>query len=733
MTLTGIGGVGKTRLALRAAQEMKRAFPDGLCLVELASLTDPALLADSVIDALGLREQSTRDRATVVCDYLRERRMLLVLDSCEHMVGAAADFVDRVLRAAPEVRILVTSRQALRIAGEYVYQVPRLPVPDPDEPIEPGTATRYPSIALFVERSESVVPGFAFTSENEAAVVRLCHRLEGIPLAIELASVRLRVLTVNELANRLDHRFQLLREGSRNLPERHQTLQALIDWSYDLCTPEEQTLWERASVFAGGFDIDALEVVCTDETLPSQAILDTVAGLLDKSIFVREGQDKYSRFGMLETIRAYGQARLAESGREPALRLLHRDWVLQMVETADSEWAGPRQEEWANRLQLERPNLRRALDYCLAEPSEARAGMRLAGVPWFWLAMGHLAEGKLWLDRVLALDAEPTRERAWALATDACLAAVQGDATAATALVEEARALAVRLEDPAALAYTTYVRGVCRFQDTDLAGAIPLFTEALRQYSDTAVAAQYSDLVRMDLATAYVLLGEAAMAAEMIDEILERCRATGERWELSYALWGRGFLKLTDGEFGQAEADLCEAIKIKRAFHDTLGLALSLELLGWTTATQGNADRAATLLGGANTFWKTLGSLLMGSMHLIAQRSEKEKLARDAIGNAQFDAAFERGGAFTVEELLAFALREEMPSVPEAPIFTPALTRREREVADLVHEGLANKDIAARLVISLRTAEGHVENILSKLGFTSRAQIASWVAQQRVD
>ncbi|MFF8605655.1 ATP-binding protein [Streptomyces sp. NPDC015346] len=738
MTLTGIGGVGKTRLAFRVARELRRAFPDGVCLVELASLKDPALLPPTLIDALGIPEPSARPSMTAVCDHLRERRMLLLLDNCEHLVEAAADLADQVLRAAPDVRILATSRQALRIAGEHVYPVPPLPAPDPEDPPEPGTATQYPSVALFAERSVAVVPGFALTPDNEAAVIRLCHRLEGIPLAIELASVRLRVLAVDELANRLDDRFQLLREGSRNLPERHQTLQALIDWSHNLCSPAEQALWARASVFAGGFGMDALERVCTDDTLPTHAVIDTVAGLLDKSIFIREEQGKYVRFRMLETIRTYGQARLAESGDEPALMRRHRDWCLRLVETVDEEWGGDKQQDWASRLELEHANLRRALDYCLSRPGEARVALRMAAVPWFWMAMGYVTEGKLWLDRALALDQEPSRERAWALATASYITMTQGDEPTATALAEEARSLAARLGDRAALAYATHVLALCHclragLAEADLPGAVPLFAEALQRYADAEVPAAYPNFARIELASVHILLGEADKAAEVVDDLFRRCQAAGERWQLSYALWERGFLKLIRGEVDAAESDLCEALRIKRSFHDTLGLALVLEVLAWTTVAKGEAERAATLLGGTAALWKTIGAPLVGSTHMIARREQFEKAAREKIGKAAFDAAFGRGRALTAEETLALALRERVQPAPETQPPAPALSRREREVADLVSEGMSNKEIAARLVISPRTAEGHVEKILTKLGFATRTQIASWVVQQQAD
>ena len=413
VTLVGVGGVGKTRLAVHVARDVQRAFPDGVFLVELAALTDPALLPHTVIDALAIPEQSSRAPMNILADYLRHRQTLLVFDNCEHLLESAAEITAALLRSTPGLRILATSRQALRVPGEHIMPVPTLPVPAPDVPFVPGFATQYAALALFAERAAAVVPGFAITAENEAAVLRLCQRLEGIPLAIELAAVRLRVLAVADLATRLDRRFQLLTEGSRTAPERHQTLRAAIDWSFDLCTPAEQLLWARASVFAASFDLEAVEAICADGRLLPEAIIDTVAGLTDKSIFIREEHAGRVRFRMLETIREYGQARLRESGTEPALKQRHRNWYVRLVEEASAEWFGPRQEGWSTRLLLEHANLRIALEFCLAQPDQVRIGLHLAGIPWFlWVACGFLTEGRYWLDRALSLDNDPSPERA---------------------------------------------------------------------------------------------------------------------------------------------------------------------------------------------------------------------------------------------------------------------------------------------------------------------------------
>ncbi|NUR29108.1 MAG: AAA family ATPase [Catenulispora sp.] len=732
VTLIGVGGVGKTRLAVQVAREVRRAFSGGICLVELAALRDPALLPHTVIDALGIREQSARPPLEVLCDHLRGRQALLVLDNCEHLLEAAGQLADAILRAAPDLRILATSRQALLIAGEHVFPVLPLSLPDTQVSWTPGTATQYPALALLADRAAAVVPGFDITSENEAAAIRLCRRTEGIPLAIELAAVRLRVLTVDDLADRLDRRFDVLRGGGRNLPERHKTLQALVDWSHGLCAPAEQLLWARASVFAGSFSLEAAEAICADTDLPVGDVLDTLAGLTDKSIFLRDEQGGHVRFRMLETIREYGHFRLRDSGSEQQVRRRHRDWYFGLLEQAAVEWFGPQQEAWAERLQLEHANLRTALESCLSEPDQARTGLRIAGISWYlWLALGLMTEGRLWLDRALALDTEPSHERAWALATNAYIAVFQGDEDAGMALPEQAHRLAVQLDDPTARAYATHLLALRGYLSTDLDGSIPLFLAALELYAEYDVPLDYPNGLRIQLTIAYLLLGRTADAAEVVREVHSQCEQAHERWLLSYALWGHGFLELIHGNLAQAEKDLCEALRIKRRFNDTLGLALVLDVLAWTTVAKGNSERAAVLLGSASQLWRTIGAPLFGSKHMLAQREQFEEAAREAVGPAAFDAAFARGTGLTVEEAIALAVGETV-SPSGAPQRTgTVLTRRELEIAELVADGLSNKEIATRLVISVRTAEAHVEHILTKLGFASRAKIATWVTDQR--
>lgn len=730
VTLTGIGGVGKTRLALRLASEARRAFPDGIGVVELASLNDPTLLPHHLLETLGIRELSSRDLVEVLCDRLSGQRMLLVLDNCEHLITAAADIVDMLLRAAPGLRVLATSTRPLRLSAEHVFTVAPLPIPAEGERFDPGAATQYPAVSLFADRSNAVVPDFALTLENEAAVVRLCQRLEGIPLAIELAAVQLKVLSIEALTQRLDDRFALLREGSRDLPERHRTLLAVIDWSHDLCTPAEQVLWARASVFSGGFTVEALEAVCTDGSLPAEAILNTVAGLLDKSILVREQVGSLVRFDMLETIRAYGQSALLEGGFEGDVRRRHRDWCWKLLDSAGREWMSARQEDWAATLLLERPNLRTALDWSLTEPGEARTAQYMAAAPWFWLALGNFAEGRLWLDRALALDDSPGIERSWALATSAYLAVCQGDTGVVPGLLRQA--LDASPESPEVRAFAQHVLGTQRNIDGDLEGAVAALSDAIDQFEATDLPGHYADVSRIELASAFILSNQLEAAEPILDELFERCNASGERWQLSYALWGRGFISLLRGDVQAAEIDVTESIRIKRHFQDSLGLALTIDLLAWITVARGDADRGASLLGAADALWHTVGSPLIGSTHLLNLREEYEARARQTLGETEYRTAFDRGTPLTVERATALALNEHRrPSAQPSPRASTTLSRREREVAELVGEGLSNKEIAAKLVISVRTVEAHVEHILTKLDFTARTQVAHWVAQQR--
>ena len=405
VTLTGIGGVGKTRLALRAAAGLRRAFRDGAWLVQLDRLRDPELVAQAAAEALGLQGRPGYAAAATLADYLAGRQLLLVLDNCEHVVDAAAKLADLLLRAAPGLRVLATSRESLNTTGETVLAVPPLAAPEAGQRLTVAGLARFPAAGLFAERAAQAMPGVALTEEDMAAVAGICRRLEGLPLAIELAAARLPVLSPAQIDARLGDRLGLLTRGSRTQPARLRAVRASIEWSYELCSQAERLLWARLSVFAGGFELDAAEGICADHRLAAQEMLEVLGALARKSVLVVTHGEGVARYRLPEALREYGQERLHESGQCTPLRRRHRDWHEQLARRADTDWLSPRIADLTARLFREHANVQAAQDFCQAEPGEAEAGLRIAVHAWFfysWIA-GYVSEGRSRLARLLAL------------------------------------------------------------------------------------------------------------------------------------------------------------------------------------------------------------------------------------------------------------------------------------------------------------------------------------------
>ncbi|MGQ0844594.1 MAG: ATP-binding protein [Sporichthyaceae bacterium] len=727
VTLSGVGGVGKTRLALQAAAELSPRFPDGVWVVELASLADPALLPHTIVDSLGIAQRSARDPMATLTEFLRRRRVLLILDNCEHLLDRAAEVVDGLLRAADRLHVVTTSRQRLGVTGEIVVRLAPLEVPPSGEPLSPE-AGQYNALRLFAERAAAVVPGFVVDGENVEAVTRVCQRLEGLPLALELAAVRLRVLPIDELAARLEDRFALLVEGGRTAPARHRTLRATVDWSYELCTRDEQLLWARCAIFSGTFDLGAVEAVCSDDDLPTTAVLDTLASLVDKSILIAE-QVCGARFRMLETIREYGLARLGEAGVAPEFRGRHCAWYLRLVAAACAEWFGPEQGAWCERLRLEQPNLRAAIDVGFADGGDTEGGLELVGRPWFLWVCLFRADGRHWLDRALDSTTAPSVHRSRALATAAYIASLQGDRAAADTLLDEGAASLELIHDPETAAYLLHVRGVYALFFGESAECGRLLTAALAEYDGLPIAEDLRVVAQIQLSLSLIFLGDLTTATALLDECRTRCQEAGEEWLLSYALYGLGLARFAAGELTAAADFIAQSLQIKRVFGDSLGLAMALDLIAWIRAEQGANAPAATLLGAAAHLWHAFGVELFGSSHWLAHRRRCEERTRAALGSA-YEAAVELGANLSIDDALSYAFAPPGPLALGHSAAT-ALTVREREVAVLVANGLANRAIATELHVSQRTAETHVQHILTKLGFQSRAQIANWVGERR--
>lgn len=729
LTLTGVGGVGKSRLGLRVAAEAQRGFADGAWLVEFAAVEDEELLASAVAATLGAVNRSVRPPVDALLEHLADARLLLVLDNCEHLLDACAVLVGKLLGGAPGLRVLATSRQPLGIDGEHVLGVAPLSVPEVNRPLPAGGLGEYEAVQLFTERAAAAAPGFAVTDANRQVVVRLCQRLDGVPLAIELAAVRLRALSVEQVLERLDDRFRLLTGGSRVALSRQRTLRATIDWSSALCSPGERVLWARASVFSGGFDLRAAEAVCGGDGIATADVLELVAGLVDKSVLLREEHEPWARYRLLETVRQYGRERLVESGQETVVRARHRDWYQRLVEPSATERFGPDHVRWLVRVDRDWANVRAALDFCVSEPGQAGAGMRIAaGLRDYWMVNGT-PEGYHWFGRALALaPEEPSAARFEALWVYVWLALGWGDTATVPRRLHECRALARQLRDPVVFARVVDLSGVVAMYQGNIRRAYRLLERALTSYRALRDAqARWGCLLH--LAVISFVTDRTAPYAE---ECLALAEAHGSEWHRSWAQWIAGVECLRRGEPGRATLLLRESLRfdqsLRMPIEEPWRIAHCLEGLAWTAAAEGKHDRAARLFGAAHPIWRSTGTLPTNALTLGVPHDRYETQVRDALGDRAFTAAFQRGATLTADRAIAYAL-ENKPAARlrlAAPEAAAVLTRRECQVAELVAQGLSNKDIAAKLVIAQRTAETHVERILTKLGFTSRTQVAVW-------
>ena len=743
VTLTGVGGVGKTRLALRAAAGLRRAFGDGVWLVQLDQLRDEALVAQAVAGALGLHDRVGFSPEAALAEYVADRQLLLVLDNCEHLVDAVAKLADLLLRGAAGLRVLATSRESLNIAGETVLPVPPLPAPGPRQGLTVAQLGRFPAVGLFAERAGQVVPGFAVTEANGAAVAGICYRLEGLPLAIELAAARARVLSPEQIRARLGDQLGLLTRGSRAHPARQQALRASIGWSYELCSEPERLLWARLSVFAGGFELDAAEGICADDRLAAADVLDLLAALADKSVLIAEHLDSAVRYRLPEILREYGQERLQESGEYTVLRRRHRDWYEQLAAQADTGWLSPQTADRVARLFREHANVQAAQDFCQADPGEAEAGLRIALHVWlfYYIDGGYVSEGRYRLGQALARAREPTVWRARGLLLASLLATASGDRDAALALLEQGTGLARRLDDPATTAFAAYCAAVfCTFGG-DLQQAIAHYEDGLAVVPAAAAHARQHALLLLNLANAAGLAGDEERAVACHREF---AALTGTGGGLShpshsgYWLWVQGLAAWRRGDLGRAAGLQQQSLRLREGLNDLRRSTLCVEALAWIAASGRQYERAAVLLGAAAGLWRSMGTTLDGYGHLAGFQRDCERQARQALGQTAFQAAYTRGLEIPAEDALAYALQqppEEPPKKPSAPAVAGGalLTSRELQVGRLLARGCSNKEIAAELVISSRTAEGHVERILTKLGFTSRAQVAAWAAASPPD
>ncbi|TDB97993.1 BTAD domain-containing putative transcriptional regulator [Actinomadura sp. 7K534] len=670
VTLTGVGGVGKTRLALRVAAEAAASFPDGAWLADLAVLaprTDAEQLDRTVAESLGLRDQSARAPADAVADHLRDRRVLLVLDNCEHLVQAVAALALRLLRAAPGLRILATSRERLGVPGEHVLVVPGLAVPDEEGGERDGAAGAAgcaEAVRLLADRATACAPGFAVTSRNRDAVVQLCRRLDGIPLAIELAAVRLGSLGVAEILDRLDDRFRLLAMPRTGGGGRYrQTLGGVVDWSHELCTAGERLLWARLSVFAGGFDLEAAEAVCTGEGVARDEVMDLLAGLVNKSIVLAgDDSDGRTRYRLLETIRGYGWQRLRERGGQAEIRLRHCRHYRDLAVRAAAGWCGPDEIAWLRRLRRELPDLRAALEFCGGDPEHAGLGLEIAvqlirARSWFF--SGTIGEGRHWLERLSARpDRPPPGVRAHAAAMRAFLVIVQGDRAAVPAAMAACRA-EVGPGSPES-AYIEGVHALLIQSDPVSLGRLAHAREGFRAEGRPGDAL----MATMFWAMSAVFLGGRDAAFHACDVFRTDAETARAEWLESWALWSGGLAELRHGDPVRALPLLRDAVVRQRAVEDEWGPVWDVEALAWTAAAVGHHRHAAVLLGAAHRMRTATGVAMIGLSPFQAAHAETVRLVRGALAEDSYADAWSRGD--TAEDVagLVLAVTDEISAAP---------------------------------------------------------------------
>jgi non-specific serine/threonine protein kinase len=738
VTLVGPGGIGKTRLGLQVAVELIPHFESGAWVVELAYIDDPALLSQGVASTLGLREAPDRPLLEDLVGFLQAKQILLVLDNCEHLHRACAQFVHELLAFCPRVHILVTSRESLHIAGEATWPVPPLGLPDLANLPPMEELVRYESVRLFVDRAERVFPLFSITKENAPAIAEVCHRLDGLPLSIELAATWVRVLSVSQIVDRLDDRLTLLASADQTVPARQRTLEAALDWSYDLLSERERLLFQRLSVFAGGFDLQAAETVCSGNGLEPEEILDLLSHLIDKSLVMverKEAQERRCR--LLATVQQYANMHLEAAGDQALWRDRHLSWCLALAERArPSIWGAAGQSSLA-RLDSEQDNLRTALQWSI-ESGAADEALRLAAaLGWYWYVHANLHQGRYWLKQALAAsEGAGSASRASALNAAGALAVLQNDHERATELLQEAVRLDCASRCSRVAAWSLQELGLAAHYGGRYARAEERFAYSMslfREMGDEVGIA--SVLLYQGIAAHYQ--GSEARAEALLLESLPSLQGAGDAVGTARALHGLGLVARRQGDLERARAFFQEALQIAHGRGARLEIAQCIEGLAGVACQKGQAHRAARLFGSAEGLRDVIGTDLPNG-HQSDHVRDIEVL-RSQMAEQTFTEMWSAGRKLALEQAVAYALEEEdrnrATQLPGARPLTElqmakrrygGLTAREREVAALVTQGLSNSAIAAELFVTIRTVEAHITHILRKLGYSSRAQIAAW-------
>jgi len=734
LTLTGTCGSGKTRLALEIASVLTDAYSDGVWITELAALSEEEQVLKAVAALLGLREQPSRLLVDTLVLSLRNKQMLLVLDSCEHLVAAVARLVDTLLNSCPRLLVLTTSREALGVAGEAKWLVAPLLLPDSREAPTFDNMAGYESVRLFVERAKYHHPDFVLTPRNVETVAGICRQLDGIPLAIELAAAWAGVLSVGQIAARLGDPLKLLTTGSRTAPLRQQTMRGALGWSYNLLSTSERRLFHRIAVFVGGCTLEAAEAVATGNGINEDDVLHLLYGLVNKSLVVAKSNDDGPlRYRMLELVRRYGVERLEESGESDTVRQQHSTYFLALAEEADPQLRGAQQEVWLDRLEREHNNLRAALSWMLAR-DETGLALRLAkALGEFWHMRGHLDEGLQWLEACLTKgDTAETTTRAKALASAGYMACSQGDYERSIALNERSLALSRKLADTVGAAVALSNLGWTSLLQNQCEQASKLAQKALTLQRTVGDASGVSRSLPV-LALVMVAQRDYERALALHEENLRLARKVEDSFAIILSLMVGALAFLGLGVHGRVRDLYAEALELSRQLNMRQLTATHLHVAAALAGSRGQPVRSARLWGAAEALREAIDTIFSPFEHRLYEAYIAAMHAR--LAKTTREAAWAEGRAMTYEEAVEYALSEELrvstciPTPEERTAEIPAtlLTRREWEVAIHVGRGLTNRQISAQLVLSEHTVAKHVRKILKKLGFQSRAQIANRV------
>jgi len=788
LTLTGPGGVGKTRLGIQIASDLMHDFAHGVCFVSLAPLSDPELVIPTIAQALGIPEVGDAGAETApqplerLNTYLQEKQVLLLLDNFEQVVAAAPALVE-LLTACAQVKVLVTSRAVLRVSGEYECPVSPLALPGPKELPDARAVAQSPAVALFVQRAMPRLPDFSLTDANAAVIASICARLDGLPLAIELAAARIKLLPPEALLARLEHRLAVLTSGARGLPAKQQTLRSTIKWSYDLLSADEQLLFRRLSVFVGGCTLKAVEAVCNKVDHVGLNVLDGVAALLDNSLLQQTEQaGDEPRFVMLETIREYGRECLEASGVKEEIRRAHANYYVAFAEEAEPKLCSAERENWVHRLEREHDNIWAALSWSV-ERKEAATALRLGGALWrFWLLQGHLSEGRQWLEKALAVAVPqvPPALRAKALTGAGVLAHYQGDFRQAKVFCEESLALFRELGDKRGIVASLNGLGLTVGQATrarnNYAVARALYEESLaivRELGDIWwIAETLWDFARVafyqgdytagnplweESLALFRELGDRRRIAEILgsrafyqgnytteltsmEESLAIMQELGDRRSSARLLYALGHAAFVQDDYAKARTFYEEALAIIQELGIKWFIAFCLDGLAEVAVAQGQPEWAAHVLGAAALLREALG--VSPPPHNLANYERTVATTRAQLGEERFAAVWAEGREMTLEQVLAEQGRATTPTEPTIqqptdtvalpPTYPDELTPREVEILRLVASGLSNAQVAEKLIISPRTVHAHVRSIYSKLLITSRSAATRYAIDHKL-